>query len=122
MGVEIAHLLERGPDLTRLSDVSFTRAERLVGSDREDAVPHAPDLAVEVISPDDRPFRVRRRFAEYLDTGVLMIWEVRPPQRQVVVHLADGSVRTLSDADTLKGFELLPEFSLPVADVFETDF
>ena len=121
IGPEIAHRLERDPDLTRLPDVAFTRAERLAGTERRGAVLMAPDLVVEVISPDDRPGRTRRRFAEYLDTGVLMIWEIRPPQRQVLIHTPDGAVRTLDETAVLEGFSLLPEFVMLVADVFEPD-
>lgn len=55
---ETGYLLEREPDLIRCPDVSFVRAALAAKHDEDEYYPHSPDLAVEVLSPSDRPEKV----------------------------------------------------------------
>jgi Uma2 family endonuclease len=118
---ETGFRLRRNPDLVRAPDVSFLRAERTPprGS-RASFVEGYPDLAVEVLSPDDRMADVLRKVAEYLDAGAPRVWVADPAAASVAVYRA-GGMRTLGTGETLTsdeaGFEA-EGFALPVHAIF----
>lgn len=60
---ETGFLLSRDPDTVRAPDVSFVRAGRTPVPGRG-FYPGPPDLAVEVLSPDDRPGYIREKVTE----------------------------------------------------------
>jgi Uma2 family endonuclease len=77
----------------------------------------APDLAVEILSPDDRMTRVNRKVRFYLENGVRLVWLIDPDNRIVtVMTTADKSI-TLSEEDELDGGDVLPGFRVPVRDI-----
>ena len=101
----------------RLPDVSFVAAERVKTHDRGTSYQLAPDLAIEIISPSERAVAMRARLKDYLRTGVRQVWQVDPETQEVVVYLADGTVRTYDIGQMIPGDEILPGLALPVADV-----
>lgn len=103
----------------RVPDVAFVRTERLPAeADQLGFLRLAPDLVVEVISPTDRMVDVRAKVRMYHDAGVLLVYVVDPPARRVVVFPLGGPPRTLDVADTIDGGQVLPDFRLPVSDLF----
>ena len=118
--VETGHVLQRGPDTVRGPDVSFM----LQGKDEWDNLSSrfssaAPDFAVEVVSPSNTAAGIERKVAEYLSAGSQRVWVVRPLDRTVVVHRADGTIVHYSGDEVITDEELLPGFSLPLTDIFE---
>jgi Uma2 family endonuclease len=112
------------PDKVRKPDVSVV----LRGRFPQDQVPlgHSripPDLAVEVISPNDRFYDVEEKVDEYLGAGVRLVWVVSPETRSVYVYRlppsAGGTVTLLRQHDTITGEDVIPGFSCPVAHFFE---
>ncbi|MHC4850085.1 MAG: Uma2 family endonuclease, partial [Planctomycetota bacterium] len=77
-----------------------------------------PDLAVEVLSPDDRPGYVREKVAEWLEAGTVAVWVVDPRKRAVTIHESGRRSSTLTGVDTLDGGELLPGLELTVDHIF----
>ena len=77
----------------------------------------APDLAVEILSPDDRPDRVAAKVAFYLLHGVRLVWLIDPETRTVTVLTADGRSMRLSEEATLDGDTVLPGFAVAVRDI-----
>ena len=112
---ETGFILSRDPDTVRAPDLAFTRVERASPPERG-FVPGPPDLAVEVLSPDDRPGYVREKVSEWLEAGTVAVWVVDPRKKTVTVHGETTTV--LEEADTLVGGELLPGFALPVRELF----
>ena len=103
----------------RVPDVAFVRRER------EDAVgivdgyfPGPPDLAVEVISPNDRYSEVAEKVEDWLAAGTRMVVVVDSRRRVAVVHLPGREPVTLTEQDTLDGGDVVPGWSMPVADIF----
>lgn len=113
---ETGFLLARDPDTVRAPDVAFVRADR--PPPPRGYYPGAPDLAVEVLSPDDRPGYMREKVREWLDAGARAVWVVDPQRRTVSVHEADAKPHVLTEADTLRGGIALPGFVLPVREIF----
>ena len=104
------------PGKVRRPDVSFVRKDRLPeGLTSEGYLYIHPDLAVEVISPNDLAYKVDSKVVEYLDAGVPLIWVVNPEARAVRIHRHDRSVSWLREADELSGEDVLPGFHCRVS-------
>src|SRR4051794_12868685 len=116
---EPGFLLTRSPDTVRAPDVAFVRAERLLEADPERGYyPGAPDLAVEVISPNDLYDEVDEKVGEWLEYGTLMVLVVNPRRRTVAVHRPGRDVRVLGVNDTIDGEDVVPGWTLALRDLF----
>lgn len=115
-----------GPDTSfrigpneRLPDVSFVAASRIPATgEPEGAWPLAPDLVVEIVSPNDLYERVMGKIEEYFRAGVRQMWLISPEHRTVTVYRSLTDVTVLTDQDELRGEEIVPDFRCPVADLF----
>lgn len=77
----------------------------------------APDLAVEVLSPDDRERDLFDKVGEYLSAGVRLVWVVDPVKATAVVFRSLTDVRRIERDGTLDGEDVLPGFSCPLAQI-----
>jgi Uma2 family endonuclease len=94
-GVEIRHYFVR-PDGTwssLLPDVSYMSFARhsLKGDDPQ-RPRIAPDIAVEIVSPGERPARIARKVETYLKYGSIFVFVLHAERRRAVIYRADGSV------------------------------
>lgn len=111
------------PDKVRKPDVSFIRAGRLP-NDRPPTghTRIAPDLAVEVISPNDLATEIDEKVAEYLAAGVKLVWVVNPQMKSVRIHRPAGAklgaISALSEHDKISGEDVLEGFECEVAEFF----
>ena len=118
-GLRCDFLLRRDPDAVLAPDVYALLGDRAVLCDDAPGFTElAPDLAVEVVSSGDTASEMLRKTAIYLDAGVRMLWIVDPESRLVVVHTANGISRTIGIEDILDGGDVLPGFTLALADLF----
>jgi Uma2 family endonuclease len=109
----------------RSPDVSFVSKERLQGLRRlpKGFFQGAPDLAVEVISPSNTFEEIYTKLVEYFDNNCRVVWVINPDERSVVVYRQPQPDRLLKMTDSLDGEEVIPGFTLPVAQLFaELDF
>jgi Uma2 family endonuclease len=120
--MEMLFILDAQRNLRRRPDVAFVSANRWP-LDRE--IPTTgdwaivPDLAVEVISPNDIFKDVLTKLQEYFQYGVQLVWAVVPEAQQVYVYDSPTQVRILTVRDTLTGSMILPEFHLPLVSLFQ---
>ena len=102
----------------RIPDVAFVSKTRLA-----EGIPprftFAPDLAVELVSPDEDVFRKAR---EYLRAGAKAVWAVYTEDKIISVFSAvsetEFRVKEYGIDDTLTAPDILPGFALPVRDIF----
>jgi Uma2 family endonuclease len=107
------------PGKVRRADVSFVLDARLPAEAwSEGYLKIAPDLAVEVISPNDLAWELDQKVAEYLGAGVRLVWVVHPEARAVRVHRAGGRASWLGADEELSGEEVLPGFRCPIGMIF----
>lgn len=116
VGVEVRQRLPHDQLNSRMPDVSFTTARRPIV--RKGGVPEIPDLAVEIKSPSDSVRQMREKAAYYLANGARLVWLIYPAQRLVEVYTPDADVEILIVGDQLTGDDVLPGFTMPVAEVF----
>jgi Uma2 family endonuclease len=108
---------EHNPDTVRGVDVGFWSRDRLPQiPERYIEVP--PDLAVEVVSPNDHFTRVQKKLKLYLALNVRLIWIVDPEDRSVTVYRPGHPVVVLGENDTLTGEDVLPGFTCRVGELF----
>ena len=113
-------VLERGPDTVRAPDVAYFSAERLPPeTDITRFLDAVPDLAVEIVSPSNRPSEIREKAEMWTSFGARLVWVVWPETMAVDVYRPEEPVVTLGAEDTLTGQDVLPEFSCIVREVFE---
>jgi Uma2 family endonuclease len=114
--------LENDPDTVRAPDVSFIARERITTEGIPKGYwPGAPDLAVEVKSPDDRRSEIEEKVEPYLATGVRQVWFVEPSKRTITIYRPNVAPRILTETDRLDGGDLLPGFQYPLARLFLFD-
>jgi Uma2 family endonuclease len=118
---DVGFKLSSDPDTVRAPDVAFVSAEKLreVGRPRG-YWPGAPDVALEVISPNDLYTEVDEKVAEWLEHGTRIVFVVNPRQRTVKLHRRGQPVRVLSGDDVLDGEDVIPGWSMRVGDLFES--
>jgi Uma2 family endonuclease len=97
--VETGFKLASNPDTVRGPDIAFVSQERLATMRRRGFVNGPPDLAIEVLLPDDRPGEIRKKIGEYLTRGASLVVIVDPDEKAVDVHRRGGSVTTLMNLD-----------------------
>jgi Uma2 family endonuclease len=107
------------PDRVRKPDVSFVHRSRWNEEYEEGHVPIAPDLAVEVVSPNDLHYDVERKVAEFLSAGVKLIWVINPEEQTVQVFRHDGTTGYLRADAELTGEAVLPGFRCRIAELFK---
>jgi Uma2 family endonuclease len=99
-------------------DVGFVRKDRVPPEEEHDRFPRlAPNLAVEVLAPSDRMASALGKVSMYLQAGVEIVWLVDPVKRTIIVFAGDENPVTLDDDATLDGGNVLPGFSIRVAEL-----
>src|SRR2546428_1275487 len=81
VAAETGFTLFRAPDTVRAPDVGFVRRERLPDPATTGFPEMAPDLVVEVLSPDDRPGETLAKVGDWLEAGARLPWGIDPPRR-----------------------------------------
>ena len=119
-GAETGFILETDPDTVRAPDVAFVGNERvrLFGNERGYG-PAAPDLAIEVISPNDLYMDIQDKVTQYLNAGTGMVIIVNPRNNTVQVYRALGGISNLTEHDTIDGENIVPGWTCPVRSIFE---
>lgn len=118
-GSDGGFLLARDPDTVRAPDVAFVRRERVEAIGIMSGYwPGPPDLAVEIISPNDRYTEVYEKVDEWLAAGTRMVVVVNPRNRTATVRVAGMNPVILNVGDTLDGGDVVPGWRMPVADIF----
>ncbi|MDZ4671545.1 MAG: Uma2 family endonuclease [Phototrophicales bacterium] len=104
-------------NLIRIPDVSFISTTRLVAVTGKLMPP--PDLAVEVVSPDEDIFRKAR---EYLYNGVIEVWAIYPQSRELIIFWLDENRQVTTKQygidDIIRNRAILPDFEMPIRDIF----
>jgi len=123
LGAETGFVLARNPDTVLGPDVSFVSRAKIerIGIPAS-FFPEAPDLAVEVVSPNDRVSEVEAKAADWLNGGTRLLWIVSPRSRTVTVYQSLQQITVLTENDRLEGGVIVPGFLCRVGDLFQPLF
>jgi len=111
------------PDTVLGPDVAYVRAEHAPMPDAPGSEKYlriAPDLAAEIVSPDQYKPEMAAKARTYLQAGVRLVWVIWPETKTADVwrHGSDQPITTLTISDTLDDLDVVPGFSYPLADLF----
>jgi Uma2 family endonuclease len=118
-GAETGFQIACDPDTVRAPDVGFVIRKRVSERPPIGFFPGAPDLAVEVVSPTDRERQVSSKVREWLDAGCALVWVVNPVACTVTAYYPDKEATILDQTATLSCEDLIPGFTLPIAEIFK---
>lgn len=111
---------------SRTPDLMFFRAERWAAYTattpdwKEKPYILVPDVAIEVVSPNDLYTEIQDKVDSYLSDGVQLVWVIDPQRRKVLIHTAGSDQQTtLHETGTLTGGDILPGFYAAVKSLFE---
>jgi Uma2 family endonuclease len=99
-------------------DVAYVTQERDAPVGDDEFFPYAPDVAVEVLSPDNIWPKVRRKARAYLASGAGLVWAIDPRRRTVAVYRPGMEPQRLGGERVLSGEDVLSGFAVRVADLF----
>jgi Uma2 family endonuclease len=107
------------PGLVRKPDVSYVKFGRLAGGVLPKGwIKIPPDLAVEVVSPNDTAYELDDKLEDYRKVRVPLVWVVYPNSHTVLVYRVDGSASFLLEDDELSGEDIIPGFRCSVREIF----
>jgi Uma2 family endonuclease len=110
--------LKVDPDTVLAPDVAYVRSERIPPNSGPTYPPVAPDVALEIVSPSERPGYQRKKVRVYFEAGTRMVLFLDEMKRTLTVEHADGHTEVLHEGDVFDGGEVMPGFRVPVADLF----
>lgn len=109
--------LSRDPDTLLGPDLSFVRADRLPGPREGGFYLGAPDLAIEVRSPSERPGEVRKNIDTYMRHGTPMLWYLDPASCTATVHRHEEESTTIDESGRLDGLDIIPGFECSLTEI-----
>jgi len=109
-------ILFREPDQVRGPDQAFVSKARMDACPAPERGfwPIAPDLVVEIVSPDDAASELRAKVQEYLEAGVRIVWMIYPTREQIHVHHKGRRVEVVEKHGELSGEEVIPGLVIPL--------
>jgi Uma2 family endonuclease len=116
---EVGIFTRRNPDYVRGADAIYISNERYAQKQSKSYLDVAPELIVEIMSPGDTWSEVTQKLREYFAIGVQLVWVADPAAKIVYAYRSMTDVREFTEYDILPGDEILPGFSVPVAELFE---
>jgi Uma2 family endonuclease len=116
---EVGIYVGRNPDTVRGTDALFISNQRYAQKKSKSYLDVAPELVVEIMSPGDTWSEVTQKLRDYFAIGVQLIWVADPAASIVYAYRSMTAVREFTEQDELPGDEILPGFSVPVAQLFE---
>ncbi|HVF56216.1 MAG TPA: Uma2 family endonuclease [Pyrinomonadaceae bacterium] len=119
LAAETGYKLAGDPDTVLAPDASFIRQQEFerIGATKK-FWPGAPDLAVEVMSPDDTIRKTDEKARAWLAHGARMVWVVNPNRRTLSVYRPDADVLVLAEDDELGGGNVVPGFRCDLREIF----
>jgi len=118
-GAETGFLLSRNPDTVRAPDIGFVSKQRVQSAGRtENFWNGPPDLAVEILSPSDTLEMSESKVDDCLSGGTPLVWVVNPRRRTITTYRATRNPQLLAENQNLEGEQVVPGFSVPVAEIF----
>lgn len=109
----------RNPDMVRGADLAFYSRERLPSVPPRGFLEVAPELGVEILSPEESWTEVQQKMEEYFSIGAERVWVVEPNQHQIIVFSSPTQRVVLGEEEILRGEGVLTGLEILLAQIFE---
>jgi Uma2 family endonuclease len=107
------------PETVLAPDWAFIAVERAPAAfPKRGFLEAVPDLVLETRAPDDSRREIQEKIDRWLAAGVRVVWDLDPERRVLAVHRPGTAPQTLGQDDVLTEEELLPRFSIKIAELF----
>jgi Uma2 family endonuclease len=105
----------------RAPDLSFVSRERLRGQKRpaRSFFKFAPDLAIEVLSPNNTRAEIQDRLRDFFSSGTKLVWIIDPESKSAEICYSLEKRRLVSPSGELNGETVVPGFRYKLADLFK---
>jgi len=117
MSGEAGIYIRRNPDTVRAPDAAFISNERLAQRRSSSYLDVAPELVVEVLSPEARRNEVAEKIEDYFEAGVVRVWIVDPKARRLHVYRSPTETEQFGEGQVLTDEEILPGFRLVISEL-----
>lgn len=115
---EVGIYIQHKPDRIRAADIAFLSHQQLPNGLPKGYLDTAPELVVEVISPNDLWSDIRAKLRDYFSIGVARVWLVEPEGRTILIYRSATEFEERGESDILRGEGTLDGFELPVVQLF----
>ncbi|MDQ3607441.1 MAG: Uma2 family endonuclease [Actinomycetota bacterium] len=96
------------PDTVRAPDVAFIARARVEATGRSEGyLAGAPDLAIEIVSPDDTSAEVHEKVLDWLAASTRLVLVVHPRPRTITAYRSATDIAILREADTLDASDVV---------------
>jgi Uma2 family endonuclease len=107
---------KRSPDISFVSKANLQGLEQLP----DGFLVGAPDLAIEVLSPNNTIAEIHQKLVEYFENGSRLVWVINLKQHYVLVYRsAQEPDRLLKQSDMLDGEDVIAGFTMPLSELFQ---
>ena len=117
MSGEVGIITQRDPDTVRGADIVYISKERLSQAQADGYLDVAPELVIEIISPNDRWTEINEKIGEYLACGVLLVWIIDPRTQRVTRYGRGRDLLVYGSDDVLTAPDILPGFAVPIREL-----
>jgi Uma2 family endonuclease len=117
LATDAGYILRRAPDTVRAPDASFISRHRIPHPRPRSFAEMAPDLAVEILSPSNRPAEVEARVRDLFRAGTRLVWILDPERESGSVLRPGAEPRGLSADDFLDGEDVIPGFRCALREI-----
>lgn len=114
-GFKLPNGANRSPDAAWLT---LERWNTLTPEQQEKFIPLCPDFVVELLSPSDSLLTAQAKMQEYIDNGARLGWLLNRKAKQVEVYRPSQAIKVLQAPETLSGEDVLPGFTLNLAQIW----
>lgn len=108
-----------GDGSLKMPDITYILRTKLEGQPKNKVILIVPDFVVEYVSTFDSLKEAKQKMEFYMQRGVLLGWLIVPREKQTYVYKQNGAVSTVNFSEELTGEEVLPEFKVVLAEIFE---
>ena len=120
VGTDSGVLINRDPDTVLEPDIAFFSKDTLpLDADVQVTPKSYPNSSSKSYPQVTHVREVAGKASMWINAGVQLVWVLWPETKMIEVHRPAQPVTTLRETDTLTGEDILPQFSVPVADIFD---
>ena len=112
------NLYALSPNTRRAPDVAVILGDRHEELKNAKVIPIVPEIAAEVLSPSETPRMIHRKLKQYFAAGVKEVWLIDPDVKEIEIWKGPSLPDPVLAAGDMLTSALLPNFALPLEELF----